>query len=582
MNTVAELLQERASAHGHVEIYRFLSEQDEFDGGRTFAELDRAARRVAALLQGLHARGERVLLCFDPGTAFIEAFLGCAYAGAIAVPAYPPKERANYARLQAIAEDCSPLVALYDQRCEVDWERVRGAGALAAVQFVPAGDLPLGSELFYRHTALSADALCFLQYTSGSTGSPKGVKVSHGNLLHNLQAIHRTFALSPDDLGMFWLPPFHDMGLIGGLLQPLYARMPSLLASPSWFVRRPERWLRTIARHGVTVSGAPTFAYALCTQRAPQVDSAQFDLSKWSLAFMGAEPVRDEVMEAFAKLYAPFGFRRSAFLPCYGMAEATLLVTGVERAEPPRVAHLGKLAHERDEAQVSLPGAHTRRSVGCGQAGEGLTVVVVEPTTREALPEGRVGEVWVHGASVAQGYWNKAELSEERFRAVLASGPAHLPRGPYLRTGDKGMFVDGQLHIAGRLKDMVIVRGRNYYAEDIEAVAAAAHPLLRPNGGAAFGVDADGVERVVLVHELSQPTASLQDVAAAIEETVLRELGLAISDVALIPKHALPRTTSGKVMRFAAREAFLSGTLALASPSARVGTATASAGSEPA
>lgn len=516
----------------------------------TFGGLDRAARAIAARLQGAAAAptGERALLLYPPGLSFVTSFFGCLYAGVVAVPAYPPDPgRLDRAlpRLLAIAKDSGARFVLTT-------EAIRATAAslatlppeLAQLEWLATDALSDDAASVFTPVPLGPGAVAFLQYTSGSTGDPKGVRITHGNLLHNTRVIQQGFGHDADLRGVIWLPAYHDMGLIGGVLQPAALGAEVTLMSSLDFLRRPARWLQAVSRFRGTTSGGPDFAYRLCVQKVTDAELSQLDLSSWKVAFSGAEPVREDTLEAFAARFAPAGFRRAAFYPTYGLAESTLMVTG-GRPLTPWVA-------ARADADTGA-----RPLVGCGAALEGLEIAVVDPALRTVAEAGVAGEIWVAGPSVADGYWNQPERSAETFGATLSDG-----RGPWLRTGDLGLVRDGQLFVTGRIKDLVIVRGRNVHPQDVEAAASAAHPAIRAGSVVAFGVDHGGEEAVAVVAEVNEP-ADHDAVIDAIRAAVGEALALAPATVALVRRGQVPKTSSGKLRRFAYRDALATGALAV-------------------
>ncbi len=534
----------------------------------TLGDLDTRARAVAAALQNAGAAGERVLLLHPPGLGFVASFLGCLYAGAVAVPAYPPGRNRPHARLRSMAADARARVVLAPSAIAASAaalaEKVPELGAL---RWIAADEIPLEAAAAWRETLPSPADLAFLQYTSGSTSDPKGVMVTHRNLLHNEEAIRRAFGQSEASVVVGWLPLYHDMGLIGNVLQPLYAGARAVLMAPLSFLQRPALWLETISRYRATTSGGPNFAYDLCARKVREEEKAALDLSSWRVAFNGAEPVRAETLERFAAAFAGCGFRREAFLPCYGLAEATLFVAGGGPSEPPVVRAFEAAALERNVAEEG----GSRELVGCGQAASGMTVVVADPETGRVAGEGHVGEIWVAGPSVAAGYWGKAEETERTFGAVLGGASEK-----FLRTGDLGFVADGELFVTGRLKDLVILRGRNHYPQDLEQTAEVSHPALRPDGGAAFSVEVEGEERLVIVHEVERSRdVDYGDVLEAVRRAVSEEHEVAVEEAVLVRSGTILKTSSGKIRRAACREAYLGEELAVV---ARSGTGSRAAG----
>ncbi len=575
--TIVDLLRQRAAYRPHDRAFTFLVDGENEELHITYAELDRKARAVGGWLMDRGMTGKRVLLLYPSGLDFIAAFMGCLYGGAIAVPAYPPRKNRSVERIEAIASDADASVALTTRDVLDRFDGLR-ATAPSLEHLIWKVDTELEPHWADRweRPEIDGDTLAFLQYTSGSTGTPKGVMLSHENLLHNSLRIMQAFEITRSQSGVFWLPSFHDMGLIGGILVPLYGGKFNVLMSPVAFLQRPLRWLQAISKYRATISGGPNFAYELCVRKTTPEQRAQLDLSSWSLAFNGAEPVRGETIDAFCEAFAVSGFRREAFYPCYGLAESTLMVTGGMKFEPPVIRAFEAAAIDTGTATplVDRSAAGGRQLVGSGRELDGQDVLIVDPHSCEPLPPGRVGEIWVSGPSVAQGYWNRPDDSRETFGAMLAQ-PAEPPgsrsvtkwrpnAGPYLRTGDLGFFDDGELFVTGRLKDLIIVRGRNHYPQDIEHAVEAASDLVRAGSVAAFAVDIDGRERVVVVAELERGRREPEAVTAAFEAIrgqLAREHEVAVEGIVLIRPNSIPKTSSGKIQRHACRRQFLDGTL---------------------
>jgi amino acid adenylation domain-containing protein len=561
--TFVDLCRARASAQGGQNVFTFLDEEGERTV--TYAELDAGARAVAALLRRHLAPGDRALLLYPPGREYVLGFLGCLYAGVVAVPAYPPDPMRlgrTLPRLQALVADCGARVALTTSGIAGMVEPLtENAPDLRALRWLATDSVPAEEAEAWRPVELHGDAVAFLQYTSGSTGTPRGVVLRHRHLLHNSGLIARGFDAGPNPVGVIWLPPYHDMGLIGGILQPLFRDIPTVLLPPLFFLQQPMRWLEAVSRFGGTVSGGPNFAFDLCVRKSTPEERASLDLSRWEVAFCGAEPVRAETLERFAEAFAPSGFRREAFYPCYGLAEGTLIVTGGRRAEAPVVRRFAREGLRHGEARAPVDGEVEAVLVGCGAALGGQELRVVDPETGAPSAPGRVGELWVRGPSVADGYWQRPEETARTFHGRLADS-AGSDDGPYLRTGDLGVVEGGEVFVTGRLKDVLVLRGRNHYPQDLELSVERCHPGLRPGCGAAFSVEVDGEERLTLVQEVSAKVAGDVDtVLTRIRAALAEEHGVAAHAVVLISAGALPKTSSGKVQRRACREAFLAGTL---------------------
>ncbi len=535
-----ELLRWRATHQPERNAYTFLRDGELEESSFTYAQLDRKARAISAWLQSEHALGERVLLLFPPGLEYISAFFGCLYAGAIAVPAYPPHQNRNLLRLEKLVGDAQASIALTTSRYEEAVTSLPVEIRSLTIESIPE---TLGED--WREPSISPDHLAFLQYTSGSTGNPKGVMLTHENLFHNSTLLARSFGYNADSHCVSWLPVYHDMGLIGAVLQPLFGGYPCTLMSPFSFLQRPVRWLEAISRHRAVVSGGPNFAYGLCAARVTPEQRATLDLSGWEVAFNGAEPIRKETLDQFAAVFRECGFRRESFFPCYGLAEATLMVSGGPRSTLPNVTSVSEDGNEREV-------------VGSGSAELGQEIAIVNPRTLERCSPDEVGEIWVSGASVAKGYWNLPDETERIFKARLAGSGD----GPFLRTGDLGIVRGGDLFVTGRLKDLIIIRGVNHYPQDIELTVERSHRALRPTCGAAFSVEAGSDEQLVIVQEVDlRKRADLDTVIGVIRQAVTESHELQAHAVVLIKAGSIPKTSSGKIQRGACREAFVNGDL---------------------
>jgi 8-amino-7-oxononanoate synthase/acyl carrier protein len=573
---LVELLQHRALHQGDDMGFRYLIDGEKTSLSWTYADVDRKARAIGAALQAMGMEGERALLLYPSGLDFVAAFFGCLYAGVTAVPAYPPRRNRNMARIDAIANDAEAKIALTTfEVLERVQTMIADTPALQRIRWRATDQWEDDLADQWRRPEVHGDTLAFLQYTSGSTGMPKGVMLTHSNLMHNSAMITYAFEHSRSNSGCFWLPLYHDMGLIGGILQPLYMGRPNTLLSPTHFLQKPVRWLQAISQSGATISGGPNFAYDLCAEKVTTEQKRTLDLSRWSLAFNGAEPVRAETIERFSRAFAECGFRREAFYPCYGLAEATLIVAGGYKQSEPVVRNFKASALEQHIAEpVESPGpaasgaSDVRALVGSGGNLLDQNIVIADPETYEQLPQNRVGEIWVSGPSVAQGYWRREEATRETFQARLRDG-----RGPFLRTGDLGFLTGGELFVTGRLKDLIIIHGVNFYPQDIERSIDGAHENVKLGANAAFSVGDSGNERLVVVLETNRRRGlDFGEIVAAIRRRIAADYELAVSAVVLLKTGSIPKTSSGKIQRHACQAGYLAGTLAaLATWSAETG-----------
>jgi natural product biosynthesis luciferase-like monooxygenase protein len=519
----------------------------------TFEQLAQEVRRYAGgILQ--HARpGDRALLLLRPGPSYVASFLGCLWAGVVAVPAYPERGSRHGERLAALVAGARPSLILVD-------ETPPEGGAERDARVLEVRRLATSPDAAGDRRRVGETDVAFLQYTSGSTSAPRGVAITHGNLMHNEAAIRRRFRARPSEYSVTWLPPYHDMGLIGSLLQPLAGGMSTVMMPPTAFLQRPSRWLRAISRYGARYSGGPTFAYALCANLVHDADLEDVDLSSWEVAYVGAERVSAPALRAFGARFASHGFRASAFAASYGLAEATLMVTSAARSGDVRSLQASVRALERGELAPGVDGEKVREVVACGEPADGVELRIVAPETGRDCAEGAVGEIWVRGPSVASGYFENDAATREVFGGRLPGD-----EGPFLRTGDLGTLREGQLYVTGRSKDLLIVDGRNVSPEDLEATASVCDPALSPGGSVAFACEAEDREAVVLAVEVRrefQRRVVPAELMAKIRSVIATEHGVGLRDVVLVRARSLPRTSSGKLRRGAARDAYVAGALA--------------------
>ena len=568
--TLVSLLRERASRQPEEIAYTFLANGEKPEDPLTYQQLDGQARAIASHLQSCIYPGERVLLIYPQGLDFLAAFFGCLYAGAIAIPA-PAPEASRLKRIRPLLESI-----ICDAQCSVILGNSKSLWQLESlikefeifnqINWIATDILAEQSEQESQELNINCDSIAYLQYTSGSTSAPKGVAITHHNLIDNLACITKAHGYTSESICASWIPHFHDYGLVNGLLQPLYAGIPCFIMSPVTFIKRPIRWLSAISQYHVTHSGGPCFAYEYCVQRTTPEQRQGLNLSKWRVAHTGAEPIRQQTLEQFARTFEPVGFNLRAFYPSYGLAEATLMVTTKKENNAPtfctvsrrqlsqgRVVLLNQLEGETDSADLlSL--------TGCGYPTGDTKVAIVHPQTFRRCSVNEVGEIWVSSPSVAQGYWNRPDVTEQIFQAYLAE----TGEGPFLRTGDLGFLTNGELFVTGRLKDVIIILGSNHYPEDIEMTVKQSHPTLFVGGNAAFSVEIEGQERVIVVQEVNridQEKMNKKEIVDKIRQAVSARHEIQLYDVVLIPQGSIPKTSSGKIMRQACKVSFLEGKL---------------------
>ena len=562
-STVVELLRLRSSRQPNRNAFTFLLDGETAETRLTYLQLDKFARQIAVQLQAQGLTGERALLLYPAGLDFLIAFFGCLYAGVIAVPVYPPRRNQKLSRLLSIVNDAKPAIALTTTSILTDIEKEWTSDAeLAQVKLLATDTIDNnGKEKEFIISSVTPDSLAFLQYTSGSTGMPKGVMVTHENIIHNQQLIKTAFGHSKESIGFGWLPLFHDMGLIGHVFQPIYVGFPSILMSPVAFLQKPIRWLKAISKYRATTSGGPNFAYDLCVKKIKPEELVELDLSSWDLAYNGAEPLRAETLKQFGEKFAACGFLSDAFYPCYGMAETTLFATGGEKYQKPVIQGVKTEELEQNsvvESEISSP--ESRPFVGCGRPYLNTTISIVNPESLTRCADWQIGEIWVSGGSIAAGYWNRPSATEETFQAYLKD----TGEGPFLRTGDLGFLLNGELFVTGRIKDVIIIRGQNHYPQDIEMTVQKSHPALRPNCGAAFTVEYKGSERLVVVQEVERSylrKLNVNEMLGNIRQAVTAEHSLQLFASVLVKTGSIPKTSSGKIRRHACRAEFLTGNL---------------------
>lgn len=563
--TPLDALQERAEEHPDQLAFLYL-EQGEFEADRlTFAELHRAACTIAAHLQTIAEPGQRAMLIYPTGLEFIKAMYGCLYAGIVPIPTNPPGRNRSAARLETIAKDAQATIGLTTSGFLQLFEMYRASlPELDALKWIEHSQLEQPINVSYHRPNLRPETLAFIQYTSGSTNTPRGVIVSHGNLSYNRHAITqgRQRELAEDSVILTWAPLFHDMGLLIGVFQGVFDGNPSILMSPIAFIQKPIRWLRAITRYQATLTGGPNFAFNICLNKIQPEECEGLNLSSWRLAFNSAEPVRADTQDRFASKFAPFGFKAEAFHPAYGLAEATLLVSVGGGYPKTSVFLANREKLEQGHVQPAEPGddKNAQELVNCGPLMGDIKVAIVNPQTCERCSDDEIGEIWVRGGNIAEGYWNNPDETQKTFRAYIKGSG----EGPFMRTGDLGFMYDGHLYVTGRHKDLIIIRGRNYYPQDIEHLVQTVHPSMRPGSGAAFSIKVSGVEHLVVVQEVKEELRgekTWEEIIQEIRFAIAREFGIRAYCVVLIRPATLSKTSSGKIMRSETRQLYESGEL---------------------
>jgi acyl-CoA synthetase (AMP-forming)/AMP-acid ligase II/thioesterase domain-containing protein/acyl carrier protein len=561
--TLVDVLRGRAIEQPDRLAYSFLPRGETEEARFTYADLDLRARAVGAWLSSVSAAGDRVLLLSSSGPEFVSAVFGCLYRGAVAVPAYPldpARIGRTFSRLSRLLKDAEPVMALTTaDSLRLVEDLVRIHPDLERVRWMATESIPLELARDWKRPPIHADSLAILQYTSGSLAAPKGVMVSHRNILENEKMIQEEHDYTEDHTFVGWIPLAHDWGLIHNVFQPLYSGAPSVLMLPDVFLQKPVRWLQTISRYKNVTSGGPGFAYELCVSKIPSEERKSLNLENWICAGIGAGPVRPGTLDRFAAGFRDAGFRRKAFYNGYGLAEATLSVSASEKFKEPRILRVQKAYLERNDVLVDPPeDVSANRIVSCGKAPSGQKIVIVDAQSCALCPPGRVGEIWVSGPNITQGYWNNPSGTDDTFRAFLRDSG----EGPFLRTGDLGFLHEGELFVTGRVKDLIIIRGRNLYPEDVELTVERCHKGLRPGCTVAFSVEDEFDEGLVIVQEVrASHQTDLVEMIDTIRQAVLREHEVVAHTIVLVQERSIPKTSSGKLQRPACRAAFLSGSL---------------------
>ncbi|MEP6948359.1 MAG: fatty acyl-AMP ligase [Ginsengibacter sp.] len=562
-NSLVDILLWRAEHQPHSVVYRFLKDGEYDEACITYGELDRQARSIGATLQASTKAGERALLLLPAGLDFIAAYFGCLYANIIAIPVYPPhpaRLEKSLSTIFRIASDSRPAAAIMDSSLyDALKSRTDLSAGFGSIKLIVADTDEIESQSGkWQRPAPNIIGIASLQYSSGSTSAPKGVIITHSNLLHNLGVIEESMGLTDKSETVFWLPPYHDMGLVV-ILQSLYTGYPATLMSHLTFLQSPIRWLQAITRFRATASGGPNFAYDMCVSKIRPKQREQLDLSKWEVAFNGAESINPKTLDQFANYFAPCGFRREAFFPCYGLAEATLMVVGGPKTRLPVVKNLLKSGLEENKVIITgQNGDITQALVSCGQNIGRQTIRILDVKALTPCLPNEVGEVCLSGPSVSIGYWNNPVENEYTFVTRLFENE----EGTFLRTGDLGFLNGDELYITGRLKDLIIINGKNHYPHDIERTVEQSHSAILPGGCAVFSIDDSGSERLIVVAEIQhKPVMDLAEVIRVIRTSIAENHNLSVYDINLTVTGTIPRTTSGKIKHFQCKKNYLAETL---------------------
>lgn len=585
-SNIVEILQRRAISQGEDTAYIFLKDGENKEIRLTYRELDLKAKAIALQLQQVVAPGSRALLVYpySAGLEFITAFFGCLYASVIAVPCHPPKNRLTTLEVQTRIRSAGAEVILTDSSSFGKLKTQLSEWGNDSLHCLNTDKIRQNIANSWLKFDLSDDTLAFLQYTSGSTGEPKGVMITHGCLMHNQEMLKQAFGHTQDLVGVGWLPLFHDMGLIGNVIQPIYMGAYCVMMSPVSFVQKPIRWLRAISKYQATTSGAPNFAYDLLCDRITPQQVQDLDLSSWEVAFCGAEPVQTSTIEEFSRKFANCGFKSTAFYPCYGMAEATLMITGGDKAKSPTVRYLDKLALEQNQVVIvkqsqpgtPIDGAKAKAFISAGYPWLDGKIVIADPDALTECQPAQIGEIWYSSSSVGKGYWKLPEKTRQAFDGSLndhgetrslqttSFGSANLSSDKYLRTGDLGFISDGELYITGRLNDVLVFWGLNHYPQHIEQTIEQCHPGLKANCGAALSVKVDGKARLVIVIEIERThrkSLVMDQVVESIRWRIFQQHFIDIYGIVLLQPGRMPKTSSGKVQRSACKAKLLEDSL---------------------
>lgn len=542
-------------------VYFFLEDGVLESSSITYSGLVKKAKAIAAALLAAGNKGDRVLLLFPTGIPFITAFFGCFFAGMVAVPAYPPKRSRPNERFKSIVESSSPAFILSTQDIHSE---ILASGLLEGLpdisNMIVYEDISVEGAISWRNPGIDAGDIAMLQYTSGSTGTPNGVMVSHDNIIHNSECIKQSFGFDEATVGVNWLPNFHDMGLIGCLIQAAYLGATNVIIPPLSFLKNPANWFRSITKYKATTAGGPNFAFDYSMERITDEEINELDLSHLRTLYCGAEPIREATLNNFTKKFKPARFSAEQFYPCYGLAESVLIATGGDFRAEPLYFYADARALEENNVVLAKVKEEARVLTACGYPWLGMSVVIVDTESIKPAAAGKIGEIWLKGPSVAMGYWDEREKTAEVFNAYIDG----TDDGPWLRTGDLGFILDRQLYVSGRLKDLIIIRGSNFFPNDIENSVENCHEALRKNACAAFSIDISGEERLVITAEIERSfmrNLPEDEIFEVIRSSVFMDYGIQPYAIALLKTGSIEKTSSGKIQRYAMKRAWLYGGL---------------------
>ncbi|MBX9983782.1 fatty acyl-AMP ligase [Priestia aryabhattai] len=565
-SSMIDLLSHKVMIHPEKVVYTFLSNDNQDETNITYQELHMYAKQIAAYLQHLGLEGQRALLMYPSGIDYVKAFLGCIYANVIPVPVYPPGLSRNMERLKAIMDDSATNIILTTTQLHSKISfHFSDELSNMNLKWIPIDDISHDYRDQWSQPKVDKESLAFLQYTSGSTSSPKGVMVTHGNILHNEAMIKAACQHNEDTVMLGWLPMYHDMGLIGNILQPLYLGAKCVFMSPMDFLQKPFRWLSAISKYKATISGGPNFAYDLCLKKITDEQKVQLDLSSWEVAFNGAEPVRYETIQKFAQAFKDCNFKLNQFFPCYGMAEATLFITGNEKlTKPVSKGFCKENLLENKAIERPINSEDSVKLIGCGMTWLHQKVEIVNTDSLSKCASNEIGEIWVKGDSIAKGYFGRKQETNYAFNNTVKD----TNENGFLRTGDLGFFHEGQLFVTGRLKDVIVLRGKNHYPQDIELTVEKADQTIISGASAAFSVDINGEEKLIIVAEIERKyrprphnkrelKGYLDSVLRNIRQQVMEEHEVQPYTISLLKTSSIPKTSSGKIQRSACKNAYL-------------------------